>query len=75
MAVPPRQPGVCDSCGGQLVQRKDDAPETVKARLEGYHKETEPLKGPSAPRGLPPPVETRASVSEMTQAILHELGR
>ena len=44
VAVPPKQPGVCDSCGGKLVQRKDDAPETVKSRLAVYHKETEPLK-------------------------------
>ena len=44
VAVPPKTPGVCDNCGGKLVQRKDDAPETVKARLEVYHQETEPLK-------------------------------
>ena len=31
VAVPPKQEGVCDSCGGKLVQRKDDAPETVQA--------------------------------------------
>ena len=37
VAVPPKTEGVCDSCGGNLVQRKDDAPETVKARLEVYH--------------------------------------
>ena len=75
VAVTPKTPGVCDSCGGKLVQRKDDAPETVKARLEVYHKETEPLKAFYAQRGLLKPVENRASVSEMTQAILHELGR
>ena len=75
VAVPPKQEGICDKCGGKLVQRKDDAPETVKARLEVYHKETEPLKAFYAQRGLLKPVENRASVSEMTQAILHELGR
>ena len=36
--------GVCDACGGELIQRKDDAPETVLARLEEYHQMTEPLK-------------------------------
>ena len=30
VAVPPKQEGVCDKCGGKLVQRKDDAPETVE---------------------------------------------
>ena len=41
---PPKKDGICDFCGGELIIRKDDAPETVKARLEIYHKETEPLK-------------------------------
>lgn len=40
----PAVEGVCDACGGELVQRKDDAPETVKARLAEYHEMTEPLK-------------------------------
>ena len=35
---------VCDSCGGELAIRKDDAPETVKNRLKVFHDETEPLK-------------------------------
>ena len=34
VAVPPKTAGVCDKCGGKLIQRKDDEPETVKARLE-----------------------------------------
>ena len=41
----PKVEGVCDACGGELVQRKDDAPETVQARLVEYHEMTEPLKG------------------------------
>lgn len=40
----PSVDGVCDKCGGTLVQRKDDHPDTVKARLVVYHNETEPLK-------------------------------
>lgn len=40
----PAKEGVCDACGGELIQRKDDAPETVKARLVEYHEMTEPLK-------------------------------
>ena len=75
VAVPPKTPGVCDSCGGKLVQRKDDAPETVKARLEGYHKETEPLKDFYAQRGLLKSVENQPTVAETTQAILRALGR
>lgn len=40
----PKADGICDNCGNEVVQRKDDAPETVSARLEIYHEETEPLK-------------------------------
>ena len=40
----PKVEGVCDACGGELIQRKDDAPETVLARLAEYHQMTEPLK-------------------------------
>ena len=73
--APPKREGVCDKCGGKLVQRKDDAPETVKARLEVYHKETEPLKDFYAQRGLLKPVENQPSVEETSRAILHALGR
>ena len=75
VAVPPKQPGVCDSCGGKLAQRKDDAPETVKSRLAVYHKETEPLKDFYAQRGLLKPVENQPTVDGTLQAILHALGR
>ena len=75
VAVPPKQEGICDKCGGKLVQRKDDAPETVKARLEVYHKETEPLKAFYAQRGLLKSVENQATVAETSQVILRALGR
>ena len=42
---PPRAEGVCDPCGGQLYQRDDDNPETVRNRLYTYYKETAPLVG------------------------------
>ena len=42
-SLKPQKDGVCDDCGGTLVQRKDDHPDTVLARLAVYHKETEPL--------------------------------
>ncbi|HET9947420.1 MAG TPA: adenylate kinase [Longimicrobiales bacterium] len=40
---PPREEGKCDRCGGELVQRADDAPETVRRRLEVYREQTAPL--------------------------------
>lgn len=44
VANPPAQEGICDSCGGELVCRKDDAPDTVRSRLKVFHAETEILK-------------------------------
>ena len=75
VAVPPKVPGVCDVCGGKLIQRKDDEPETVKERLEVYHRQTEPLKAFYAERGLLKSVDNLPSVEGMTQAILRVLGR
>ena len=41
--IPPKKEGVCDECGGNIILRDDDAPETVKKRLEVYHEQTAPL--------------------------------
>ena len=40
---PPKVEGICDKCGSELVTRKDDTEETVKARLKGYFEQTSPL--------------------------------
>ena len=40
---PTKAEGVCDACGGELILRDDDKPETVKQRLEVYHTQTQPL--------------------------------
>ena len=44
VANPPKKADICDLCGGDLIIRKDDAPETVRHRLEVYHASTEVLK-------------------------------
>ena len=44
VANPSKVEGICDLCGGQLITRKDDAPETVCKRLQVYHSTTEVLK-------------------------------
>jgi adenylate kinase len=41
ITLPSKKPGVCDKCGGALVQREDDQPDAIKTRLEIYHKTTE----------------------------------
>ena len=66
---PPKTEGICDSCGGELAIRKDDAPETVKARLEVYHRDTEPLKQFYAQRGKLKTVDNQSSIEATTAVI------
>ena len=73
-ALPPRVEGICDNCGGKLIQRKDDTPETVRERLKVYHTETEPLVGFYAQRGLLKSVAVNGTKEETAQAILAVLG-
>ncbi|MFC1598278.1 adenylate kinase [Patescibacteria group bacterium] len=49
---PPRQEGVCDTCGKEIIHREDDMPEAIKKRLEIYHTETEPLYRRYEERGI-----------------------
>jgi len=74
VAVPPKVEGICDKCGGDLIRRHDDEPETVKHRLDVYHQETEPLKEFYAKRGILKSAENQSTVLETTQAILLALG-
>ena len=73
-AKPPKAEGVCDSCGGQLVQREDDRAETVRKRLEVYHAETEPLKGFYEGKGILVPVANQDTIEGTNQAIMEALG-
>lgn len=75
VAAPPKQEGICDECGTPLVHRADDKLETVRARLDVYHRETEPLKDFYAQRGLLKTVENQPTIEENTQAILRVLGK
>ena len=70
----PKVEGKCDLCGGELVTRKDDAPETVKARLVTYHQETEPLKEFYAKRGKLKTVDNEPTIEAMTAAVIKTLG-
>ena len=70
---PPKVEGVCDNCGGELSIRKDDAPETVLARLETYHRETEPLKAFDEARGKLRLAENQPSIEQTTAEIRRAL--
>lgn len=75
VAAPPKVEGVCDKCGEALQQRKDDKPETVKARLVTYHQETEPLKDFYARRGVLKSIQNQPSIEATNQVIMEVLGK
>lgn len=71
---PPKKPDVCDVCGGELIERDDDKPETVRHRLEIYHQSTEPLKDFYQKRGkLDPVAGAQGTIEATTQAIVQIL--
>ena len=70
---PPRVADVCDKCGEALYVRADDAAETVKNRLETFHKETEPLKEFYLDKGLLISVEGQEEVADTTALVLKAL--
>ena len=69
----PKVEGVCDACGGELIQRKDDAPESVQARLVEYHEMTEPLKGFYENLGKLKVVEGQEDVADTTKLVFAAL--
>ena len=74
VANPPKKEGVCDLCGGELVTRKDDAPETVKNRLRVFHAETEALKEFYEKLGILRLVEGNQPIEKASEDILKALG-
>ena len=73
-AHPPKTAGICDQCGGELAVRKDDAPETVRRRLEIYHQSTEPLKDYYARSGKLRILDGSQSIEDVQQSILKAIG-
>ncbi len=69
----PAVDGVCNACGGELVQRKDDHPDTVLDRLHVYHEQTEPLKEYYEKKGILRIVEGQEEVADTTALTLKAL--
>ncbi len=69
----PAKDGVCNACGGELVQRKDDHPDTVLDRLNVYHEQTEPLKGYYEKKGILRIVVGQEEVADTTALTLKAL--
>ena len=69
----PKVEGKCDICGGTLVQRKDDHPDTVKERLDVYHTQTEPLKEYYSKQGKLLVVHGQEEVADTTRLVMEAL--
>ena len=74
VANPPKAEGICDSCGGELIVRKDDKPETVRHRLEVYHASTEVLKDFYGKLGRLVEVNGSQSIEKANEDILAAIG-
>ncbi|MBR5020895.1 MAG: adenylate kinase [Oscillospiraceae bacterium] len=74
VANPPKIEGVCDSCGGELIIRKDDAPETVRKRLDVYHAQTEVLMDYYGKQGKIRHIEGNQSIEGANEDILVAIG-
>ena len=74
VANPSKVEGKCDLCGSDLMIRKDDAPETVRRRLEVYHEQTEVLKDFYAKLGKLRLVEGNQTIEGASEDILAAIG-
>ena len=71
---PTKQEGVCDECGGELVQRADDKPETVEKRLHVYHEQTQPLIEFYQKEGVLCTIDGTVAPKDVFKAITEVLG-
>jgi len=74
VSAPPKTPGVCDACGGELYQREDDGEATVRNRLEVYERQTAPLLAYYRQRGLVTTVSGGGSIEATRRAIRAAVG-
>lgn len=72
--IPPKKEGICDVCGSELVLRDDDKPETVKNRLDVYHKQTQPLIDFYEAKGILKSVDGTVPMEDVFAAITEILG-
>lgn len=71
----PATEGICDKCSSPLYIRPDDAAETVKIRLDTYHKQTEPIKAYYASKGILVEVEGQDAVEDTTALVFEALAK
>ena len=71
---PTKQENICDACGGKLILRDDDQPETVKNRLQVYHEQTQPLIDYYSKQGILKEVDGTVDMNDVFHAIVEILG-
>lgn len=70
----PRLEGKCDKCGGVLIQRADDNPDTIQNRLNIYHEQTEPIKEYYEKQGLLVSAQGESDLEDTTKNVMAALG-
>lgn len=70
----PQTEGKCDKCGGDLIQRADDNPDTIKNRLNVYHEQTEPIKSYYEKKGLLVTAKGEEALEDTTKNVAKALG-
>ena len=72
--APTKKEGICDACGGELILRDDDKPETVQKRLNVYHEQTQPLIDYYKNQGILREVDGSVDMEDVFKEILNILG-
>ncbi|HAX52679.1 MAG TPA: adenylate kinase, partial [Lachnospiraceae bacterium] len=72
--APTKKEGVCDRCGGSLILRDDDKPETVKKRLDVYHEQTQPLIDYYKSAGILKEIDGTIDIEDVFSEIVKILG-
>lgn len=72
--APTKKEGICDTCGGELILRDDDKPETVQKRLNVYHDQTQPLIDYYTNQGILRTVDGTVDIDDVFRAITEFLG-
>ena len=72
--APTKKEGICDTCGGELILRDDDKPETVQKRLNVFHDQTQPLIDYYASQGILRTVDGTVDIDDVFRAITEFLG-
>ena len=72
--APTKKEGICDTCGGELILRDDDKPETVQKRLNVYHDQTQPLIDYYTSQGILHTVDGNVDIDDVFRAITEFLG-